>query len=92
MNTAGVATSGMPLAARVAGFVAHIRHNEIEAEPAETDAALRVLAHGPFPTLDEARRRLKILLTARLRRADDPAPAAGEARGMAEPDARLDGL
>ena len=57
--------SGMPLAARVAGFVAHLRHNGIEAGPAETDAALRVLARGPFPTLDEARRRLKILLTGR---------------------------
>ena len=65
MNTAGVAASDMPLAARVAGFVAHLRRNGIEAGPAETDAALRVLARGPAPTLDEARRRLKILLTGR---------------------------
>ena len=63
MNTAGVAASGMPLAARVAGFVAHLRRNGIEAGPAETDAALRMLARGPAPTLDEAHRRLKILLT-----------------------------
>ena len=65
MNTAGVAASDMPLAARVAGFVAHLRRNGIEAGPAETEAALRVLARGPVPTLDEARRRLKILLTGR---------------------------
>ena len=55
----------MPLAARVAGFIAHLRHNGVEAGPAETDAALRVLARGAAPTLDEARRRLKILLTGR---------------------------
>ena len=54
-----------PFTARIAGFVAHLRHNGIEAGPAETDAALRVLARGPAPTLDEARRRLKILLTGR---------------------------
>lgn len=65
MNTAGAAASDMPLAARIAGFVAHLRRNGIEAGPAETDAALRVLARGPAPTLDEARRRLKILLTGR---------------------------
>ena len=65
MNTAGVATSSMPLTARVSGFIAHLRLNGIEAGPAETDAALRVLARGPAPTLDEARRRLKILLTGR---------------------------
>ena len=65
VNTAGVAASDMPLAARVAGFVAHLRRNGIEAGPAETEAALRVLARGPAPTLDEARRRLKILLTGR---------------------------
>ncbi len=65
MNTAGVATSGMPLTARVSGFIAHLRLNGIEAGPAETAAALRVLARGPAPTLGEARRRLKILLTGR---------------------------
>ena len=64
-GTRGVAASDMPLAARIAGFVAHLRRNGIEAGPAETDAALRVLARGPAPTLDEARRRLKILLTGR---------------------------
>ena len=62
---AGIAASDMPLAARVAGFIAHLRYNGIEAGPAQTDAALRVLARGAAPTLDEARRRLKILLTGR---------------------------
>ena len=65
MNTAGTAASDMPLAARVAGFIAHLRYNGIEAGPAETDAALRVLARDAAPTLGEARRRLKILLTGR---------------------------
>ena len=65
MNTAGAAASDMPLAARVAGFMAHLRRNGIGAGPAQTDAALRVLARGTAPTLDEARRRLKILLTGR---------------------------
>ena len=63
--TAGVSPADMPLTARVSGFIAHLRLNGIEAGPAETDAALRVLADGPAPTLDEARRRLKILLTGR---------------------------
>ena len=65
VSATGATTLDMPLAARVAGFVAHLRHNGIEAGPAETDAALRVLARGAAPTLDEARRRLKILLTGR---------------------------
>ena len=62
---AGVSPADMPLTARVSGFIAHLRLNGMEAGPAETDAALRVLARGPAPTLGEARRRLKILLTGR---------------------------
>ena len=51
--------------ARVAEFVAHLRHNGFEVGPVDTESALRVLSRGAVPTLAEARRRLKILLTGR---------------------------
>ncbi len=65
MSTAGTLHTEAPLTARVAGFVAHLRDNGIEVGPAETESALRVLSRGAAPTLAEARRRLKILLTGR---------------------------
>ena len=64
-STAGASPADMPLTARVSGFIVHLRHNGIEVGPSDTDAALRVLARGPAPTLAEARRHLKILLTGR---------------------------
>ena len=87
-GAAGASPADMPLAARVSGFIAHLRHNGIEAGPAETDAALRMLAGGPVPTLDEARRRLKILLTGRRgewERFDDLFEAWWLARGRVRP-------
>ena len=54
-----------PLTARVAGFIAHLRHNAIAVGPAETESAARMLARGAAPDLASVRRRLKILLTGR---------------------------
>lgn len=65
MNTAGTPRAEAPLTARIAGFVAHLRLNDFEVGPAETESALRVLARGAAPTLADARRRLKILLAGR---------------------------
>jgi uncharacterized protein with von Willebrand factor type A (vWA) domain len=55
----------MPLAARVAGFVSHLRLNGLAVGPAETATALRVLGEGELPALHTARERLKVLLTGR---------------------------
>ena len=65
MSTVPARHPEAPLTARVAGFVAHLRRNDFEVGPAETESALRVLARGAAPTLVEARRRLKILLAGR---------------------------
>ena len=65
MKTTGAGHVEAPLTARVAGFVAHLRLNDFEVGPAETESAARVLACGAAPTLADARRRLKILLTGR---------------------------
>ena len=65
MNAAGAPHAEAPLTARVAGFVAHLRLNDFEVGPADTESVLRVLARGAVPTLADARRRLKILLAGR---------------------------
>lgn len=51
-------------AARVAGFVGHLRLNGFVLGPEETASALRVLDGGPFTTA-EARARLRAVLTGR---------------------------
>ncbi|MEH6546618.1 MAG: VWA domain-containing protein [Sneathiella sp.] len=53
-----------PLAARMAGFIDHLRMNEYALGPAETQTALSVISE-PFSDLDEARLKLKVLLTGR---------------------------
>jgi len=53
-----------PLAARMAGFIDHLRLNEFALGPAETEIALSVVA-DPFSSVADARQKLKILLTGR---------------------------
>ena len=86
MSAGGALLAEAPLTARVAGFIAHLRRNDFEVGPAETESALRVLARGTAPTLADARRRLKILLAGRRsewERFDDLFEAWWLARGRA---------
>ncbi|SMF64425.1 Uncharacterized conserved protein, contains von Willebrand factor type A (vWA) domain [Tistlia consotensis] len=53
-----------PFAARMAGFVGHLRLNGFALGPEETAGALRVVEGGPHTTA-EARRRLRCLLAGR---------------------------
>ena len=86
MSASGALLAEAPLTARVTGFIAHLRRNDFEVGPAETESALRMLARGTAPTLAEARRRLKILLAGRRsewERFDDLFEAWWLARGRA---------
>jgi len=86
VSAGGALLAEAPLTARVAGFIAHLRRNDFEVGPAETESVLRVLARGTAPTLAEARRRLKILLSGRRsewERFDDLFEAWWLARGRA---------
>ncbi|HSM39490.1 MAG TPA: VWA domain-containing protein [Afifellaceae bacterium] len=65
---------GHPLTSRIAGFVDHLRLNDFAVGPAETSAALAMLARGGLADRDASRRALKVLLSGRheeWRRFDD---------------------
>jgi uncharacterized protein with von Willebrand factor type A (vWA) domain len=55
----------MTMAARVTGFMAHLRLNGLAVGPAETAAALDYLAHRPWESVHGIRHGLRILLTGR---------------------------
>ncbi len=76
-----------PLAARMAGFIDHLRMNEFTLGPSETETALQVVG-DPFSVEKEARHKLKVLLTGRpeeWRQFDDLFEAYWQSAGRERP-------
>ena len=59
----GTLAEQMPLSARVAGFMAHLRLNGMPVGPAESESALAFLARTPWQSVAQLRHGLRILLT-----------------------------
>jgi len=86
--TQGTLAEQMPLSARVAGFMSHLRLNGMPVGPAESESALAFLVRTPWQSVAQLRHGLRILLTgnkAEWHRFDELFEAYWMGRGRARP-------